>query len=332
MHGLAEVSLAMILAGSTVVVGKLLSVRVPVFLSAELSLCAALVSILPAQIFRRRELRLLGPRELGYMCLQAFFGIVLFRVLTLTGLRLTTAAQAGLMTSASPVVMAVVAAVVLRERITARGALGIALIMAGLIAVNALGSGSAPEGFLAGNLLVLAATVCEALLTIFRKLSGGRVGSVTNTAVLVAMSAVMLLPFALTDLRGFPLAMMDVREWAAIVYYGAVATVSAYILWGHGALLIPAGMTGMAASVMPVSALALSALVLGERLGALTITGCAAVVAGIIVGGGKRRTARATSAPKPPAAPVDADSISAAIGEDGSYGARSKEVLHDSRG
>lgn len=300
----------MALAGSTVVVGKLLSVRVPVFLAAELSLCAALVSVLPAQIVRRRELRLLGPRELGYMCLQALFGIVLFRVLTLTGLRLTTAAQAGLVTSASPMVMAVVAAVVLRERITARGALGIALIMAGLIAVNAFGSGSAPEGFIAGNLLVLAATACEALLTIFRKLSGGRVGSVTNTAVLVAMSAVMLLPFALADLRGFPLARMDVREWAAIVYYGAVATVSAYILWGHGALLIPAAMTGMATSLMPVSALALSAIVLGERLGALTIAGCAAVAAGILVGSRKGRapSARTDSTERP-----------------------CKEVLHDSR-
>ncbi len=297
LRGLVEVTLAMALAGSSVVVGKILSVRVPVFLSAELTLCAALLAILPAQILRRRELSLLGPRELGWMALQALFGIVLFRVFTLSGLRLTTAAQAGLVTSASPVVMALFAALFLRERLSWTGGAGIVLIVGGLAAVNLLGAGAAPAGFMRGNLLVLAAAACEALLTIFRKLSGGRVGSVTNTTVLAAMSAVMLLPFALADLRAFPLSRIGAEEWAAIVYYGAVATVSAYILWGHGALLIPAGVTGMATSVMPVSALALSALILGERPGAIAVAGCAAVAAGILVGSRPRRKAASETAP-----------------------------------
>ena len=66
---------------------ELLSVRIPVFLAMELSLAAFLLAILPAQIRRSRELRLLRGRELAYMSLQAFFGIALFRALTLYGLR-----------------------------------------------------------------------------------------------------------------------------------------------------------------------------------------------------------------------------------------------------
>jgi drug/metabolite transporter (DMT)-like permease len=284
LKGLLEVILAMCFAGSTVVVGKLLSVRVPVFIAAELSLLAALAAVLPAQILRRRELRLLGKRELAFMALQALFGIVLFRVLTLGGLRYTTAGQAGLITSAAPAVMAVIAAITLRERIGRWGAAGIALTMAGLLLTNFSGLGAAPEGFLIGNLLVFGATVCEAFLTVFRKMSGGRIGSITNTTVLAAMSAAMLLPFALLQLRSFPLSSINPAEWAAILYYGAVATVIAYILWGHGSLLIPANATGIAAAAMPVAALVLSALFLGESLTPLAMAGCAAVVAGILVG------------------------------------------------
>ena len=285
VRGLLEVVLAMAFAGSSVVVGKLLSTRVPVFLSVELSLVAALVAILPAQVARRKELRLLGARELAYMFLQALFGIVLFRVFTLYGLHFTSAISAGVITSAAPAVMAVLAAVTLGERLRRGPALGVGLAVAGLLLINLWGhqrqTGPQP---LVGNLLVLAATVCEALLTIFRKSSGGRIGSITNTTVLVFMSALMVLPFALIDMRAFPPSRIDAVGWLSVLYYGAVATVIAYILWGHGALRIPANRTGIATAALPVSALVLSALVLGEPLGVVHLAGCAAVVAGIILG------------------------------------------------
>jgi drug/metabolite transporter (DMT)-like permease len=139
-------------------------------------------------------------------------------------------------------------------------------------------------GFLLGNSLVLGATVCEALLTIFRKSSGSHIGSITNTMVLVAMSAVMLLPFALLDLRGFDPSKVGTAGWISVAYYGAVATVIAYILWGDGALRIPANRTGIATAAMPVSALALSALLLHEPIGIVHVLGCVAVVAGIVIG------------------------------------------------
>ena len=285
IRGLVEVICAMSIAGSTVVVGKLLSVRIPVFLSMELGLCAALVAILPAQIARRGELRLLSGRELLYMFLQALFGIVLFRALTLYGLRLTSAISAGVITSAAPVVMAVIAATALRERIGGAGIVGVCLAVTGLLLVNAWGQAErAGSGYLAGNLLVLGAVLCEALLTVFRKSSGGRVGSVTNTTVLVAMSAVMSLPMAVRDLRGFSLGQVDAVGWVSVIYYGAVATNIAYVLWGHGALAIPAAMTGLATAALPVTAVVLSAVVLGEHLGMIHVLGAAAVIAGILVG------------------------------------------------
>jgi drug/metabolite transporter (DMT)-like permease len=285
LRGLLEVVLAMVFAGSSVVVGKLLSVRIPVFLSLELSLCAALVAILPAQLARRHEFRLLGVRDLFYMFLQALFGIVLFRVFTLYGLHFTSALSAGAITSAAPAVMAVIAAVVLREKLGHGSTIGVGLTVAGLIFMNLWGRSPAEgPGSLAGNLLVLAATVCEALLTVFRKGSGGRTGSITNTTVLVAMSGVMMLPFAFLDLRGFPLTKIDAVGWISVIYYGAVATVIAYILWGHGTLRIPAYRTGIATAALPVSAVVLSALVLGEPLVPRYLAGCAAVIAGIIMG------------------------------------------------
>jgi drug/metabolite transporter (DMT)-like permease len=100
----------------------------------------------------------------------------------------------------------------------------------------------------------------------------------------VLMSAVMVLPFAALDLRRFALWQIDTVGWLSVLYYGAVATVIAYILWGHGALLIPANRTGIATAALPVAALVLSALVLGEPLAPVHLAGCAAVLAGIMLG------------------------------------------------
>jgi len=238
----------------------------------------------------RRGLSIPYPRMMVsvhrvYMFLQALFGIVLFRGLTLYGLRLTTAISAGVVTSAAPAVMAVLAWTALRERIGRAGIAGVCRSVAGLLLVSLWGQSShAGPGYLAGNLLVLGATVCEALLTVFRKSSGGRVGSVTNTTVLIAMSAVMSFPLALLDLRGFSLNRIELVGWMSVIYYGAVATNIAYILWGHGALRISATMTGLATAALPVTALALSAFVLGEHLGLVHLLGCAAVITGIIIG------------------------------------------------
>jgi drug/metabolite transporter (DMT)-like permease len=287
--GLGQVILAMMFAGSSIVVGKILAVRVPVFLSAELSLVAAFAALLPLQLARRQELLRLTAREIKFMFLQALFGIVLFRVFTLYGLRFTSAVHAGIITSASPAVMAVFAALFLKEHLSWRRGFGIVLVIAGLCTINLYGlKMSSGIGFLLGNLLVGAAVACEALLTIFRKSAGARTGSITNTTVLVALSLLLLAPFALLDLRAFRLAGIDSLGWLSLLYYGAVATVIAYILWGAGALRIPANQTGLATAVMPISAVVLSTLILKEELSWIHVAGCIAVVAGIVCGSTKR--------------------------------------------
>jgi drug/metabolite transporter (DMT)-like permease len=97
---------AMSLAGSSVVVGKMLVATVPVFVAAFGSLLVASVAILPLMRGRLGELRQLTAREWLYLFLQGLCGIVLFRVFTLYGLHMTGAVQAGIITGATPAVLA----------------------------------------------------------------------------------------------------------------------------------------------------------------------------------------------------------------------------------
>ena len=101
-------ALAMSIAGSAVVAGKLLVGSLPVFLAAELGLGAGLLVMLP-MLWLRKEGGALDRRTHATLALQALCGIALYRVFTFEGLRFTSAASAGLMSSAAPAVIGLLA-------------------------------------------------------------------------------------------------------------------------------------------------------------------------------------------------------------------------------
>jgi drug/metabolite transporter (DMT)-like permease len=281
--GTVEILLAFTLAGSSLVVAKILSTRMPVFLTGVLSLLIAFFCMLPLQIKHRRELSRLNRREIGFMFLQALFGIVLFRVFTLYGLRLTTAADAAIITAATPAIMALFSVWLLKEQLSLNVLIGVLAALAALVLINLdnifQGTGS---GSLFGNLMIGLAVICEVLLTIFRRFTRAGIGSITNTTLLTLIAIFLMLPFALVELQSYSVEQMNREDWLAVFYYGAIATAAAYILWGDGALKIPASYTGVACVSMPVSGLLLSHFILGEALTGFHSAGCLMAVFGIL--------------------------------------------------
>lgn len=281
--GTVEIVLAFTLAGSSLVVAKILSTRMPVFLTGVLSLIIAFICMLPLQLKKRRELGNLNLREIGLMFLQALFGIVLFRIFTLYGLRFTTSADAAIITAATPATMALFSVWLLKERLPINALFGVLAALAALVLINLDNIfQDAGTGSLFGNLLIGLAVISEVFLTIFRRFTRARISSITNTTVLTLIAILLMLPFAVVELQTYSLQSMQRVEWLAVTYYGAIATAAAYILWGDGALKIPATYTGVACVSMPVSALLLSHFILGEQLTWFHSAGCLMAGFGIL--------------------------------------------------
>lgn len=282
IKAMAMLVAAMALAGSSVVVGKLLVVELPVFVTAFSSLLVAVCCMLPLMVGRYTELRRLTRREWLYLMLQGLCGIVLFRVLTLYGLHFTGAVEAGLITGATPAVLALLSVTFLGERFTRHSLLAIVLAVSGCLTIN-FNLGSTPsEGCLLGALLMGGAVVCEALFTIFRKRISASVEATTNTFVLICCSLLLLAPPAAVELARLELAPSS-SDILAVLYYGAFATVLAYLLWTAAVGQVSGMMAGVATAAMPVSSVLLAVLVLGERLFLLHLAGALLVVAAILV-------------------------------------------------
>lgn len=287
-----DLTLAMVIVGSSVVAGKLMIAELPLHLASALRFACAAALIVPLLLVLEGVPRV-SLRSLGIMLAQAACGGFLFNVLLLKGLATTSAGAAGIITSSTPAAMALIALVFLGERPSRRALLGVALSVAGVAAINVHAAGGGFSGTsLTGNLLVLGAVVAESLFLLLRKTVPEPLSPLAVSTLMTVFGFFLFLPGAVVEARGFNFAAVGAASWAVVAYYGLVVTVAAYLFWFSGLARVGAGTAGVFTAVMPVSAVALSALVLGEAVTMAHLAGAALVLSGIVCITLPRRAAR----------------------------------------
>lgn len=279
-----ELTLAMAIVGSSVVVGKLLIASFPVFLGAGLRFAIASAVLLPMLIGRERGIPPITRKDWSFLFLQTLTGVFLFSIFLLYGLKWTTAAESGIISSTTPAVLGVISFLFLKERLTWNKVIGIAFTLLGIAAINLIGAtASAERGVnpLLGNLLVFGAVVGEALFTIFRKVVSEKVTPLASATVMSVLGLVMFLPFALYEASAFDFSRTTFADWSPVIYYGIVVTVVAFILWFRGVSKVPASIAAVFTGVWPVSAVLLSYVVLQEQFAVSHLLGIICVLLGI---------------------------------------------------
>jgi drug/metabolite transporter (DMT)-like permease len=226
----------------------------------------------------------LGRRDVGVVFLQALTGVFGFSVFWLYGLRQTTAGEAGIVAAATPAGIALASFALLRERPGRRQLAGIALAVLGVASMTALGQASGASrgpNPLVGNFLILGAVVGEALFLVLGKRAGARLPPlVISTGVTVA-GFLLFLPPAISEATAVDLAAVPLGAWLAVAYYAIGPTVLGYVLVYQGLARVPASAAAAFTGVVPVTAVLLAALFLGEPIGWPLLLGLVGVLAAI---------------------------------------------------
>ena len=282
-----QLSLGMAIAGSSVIVGKILTESMPVFLISLFSLGIALPILLPVALYRYGNIiKKMQKKTFLLIFLQGMAGVFLFRIFMLYGVQLTTATAAGLITSTSPALQALLALLIFKERISARGILGILLTIAGVYLINgstANVSATLAPNPLAGNLLLFAATIGGVLFSIFGKMLPEEMPPFLNTAIVSLFSFICFIPLALPQALKYDFASASPVVWLALIYYGIVVTIISFLLWFSGLAKVDAGKAGVFSACMPLSAFILSVFLLGEHVEILQIISFILIVCGIVL-------------------------------------------------
>ena len=235
-------------------------------------------------------------RRWPVLLLLSVLGMSAYTLLLYGALGYTSALNASLITAANPALIVVMAIVLLGQKTTRLGWLGICLGLLGVLLV--LTRGELQRVFSlsinTGELMMIGAIVVWGLYTIIgRRLD---VPPIAATAVQVVFATVTLAPFALAMNVQFP---DSPAEGWSLAYIAVFPSLGAFLFWNLALKTTPPGTAGNYLNLMVVFT-AIITVALGTPLALVQILGGLMVVAGVLLTGikGKPRTA----APSAPAA------------------------------
>ncbi|MEW6542620.1 MAG: DMT family transporter [Nitrospirota bacterium] len=205
-------------------------------------------------------------------------------LLTLFGLRYIGAAAAGVIIGASPVITALLSSLLLRDLPFKAVAAGCAVSFAGVALVSGIGAESAAgeRPWLGGTLVVLG-LVSWALYTVGGRRTMERFSPLTVNWATLLISILFQIPLLLTDQKLMVAGIGSVPPsgWWALGYLIVFATALGQQAWLYGVQGIGPSRAGVFVNLIPVAALVLSTLVLGESIGGKELAGIALILAGV---------------------------------------------------
>jgi len=223
------------------------------------------------------------PGDMRRIAFMAFCEPCLYFIFEAKAVVNTTASQMGMICATLPLIVAVVAGIFLKERISRRTGAGfvIAIIGAFWLSISAESSQGAPNPAL-GNFYEFVAMVCAAGYIITCKYLTSRYSPFFLTALQAFIGAVFFLPLAFFPESSLPTT-CEPTATLAVVYLGAVVTLGAYGCYNYGVSKLPASQATAFINLIPVFAIFLGWLILDEKFNFMQYLAAATVFAGVVI-------------------------------------------------
>lgn len=208
-----------------------------------------------------------------------FLGFTVYHVFLNYGEQTVSAGAASLIVSFTPVITALLAVFLLKERLNVFGWAGIAVSVSGVALISFGESGGIALG--TGSLLVLVSSLGSSLYNVFQKPLLKRYDPVAFTTYAMVAGTVFMLVF-LPGLAG-AVRRAPLEATLSVVYLGVFPGAIAYSTWTYALSRMPASRLATSLYVSPVLAIAIAWLWIGEIPTLLSLAGGAVTLAGVVL-------------------------------------------------
>lgn len=275
---------ALFWAGNAVVARGVVGEIPPLALSFwrwALALCILLPFGLP-RVWRQREI--VKQRWPSLLALAAF-SVGAFNTLLYLSAQTTTALNITLLNSTIPVMVALLAWIILGDRVRAAQAQGIGLALIGMLIIISRGDwhNLANLAFQPGDLIMVCAVFSWGFFSVLLRRQAVPMDALAFLTCQVAFGVLVILPFYLGDLilhGGFHLRPGLVPPFLYVAIFPGIL---AYAFWNNGVHRVGPSRAAMFMYLNPVFAAVLAGLFLGERLSMFHLFGGILILVGLIL-------------------------------------------------
>ena len=244
--------------GSVYVAGGIAGNGMPSFLVASLR---CLISMIPLWLMSAKCFPIRIEREdMKYFFIIGFLGYFVTIQSIQLGILLTGSSMASLINALTPVAVTILAALILKERITPVKILCLVLALAGTFVIT---SGASTQGELFGVLAVLTGVISFGTASVLMRKVTAKYPPVVVTTVSMTLSLIFNIPVAAASALTQPVH-PNAAGIIALLYLGFVGSGLGQVTWTRALSILPASTCSLFYPLQPLFSALLGALLLHE--------------------------------------------------------------------
>ena len=242
------------------------------------------VVVMGAVVILRKQLLRPSAADLAYFTGLGFLGIAFHQWLQSNGLVTAQAGTTAWIVSSTPIFMALLGWLVLRERLGWQRTAGIAIAALGVLIVVSKGnlaSVAAGRFGTPGDFLVLLSAVNWAVFSVLSRKGLRKHSSAGMMFWVMTMGWLLSTLLFLAGPGPADVLHLSARGWTAVAFLGIACSGLAYVFWYDALRALPASQVGAFLYIEPLVTVVVAAAMLGEPILLATLAGGFAILLGV---------------------------------------------------
>ncbi len=274
----------MVIWGGTFIAGRIAVQNSNVFSIAFLRFAIAALLLLVISKHQGQSFPKLTLKDWWGIFLLGLTGIFAYNAFFLGGLKLLPASRASLIVAFNPIAIALSSAILFREPLSKLKIFGILISLIGVSVIISKGNPIelVTTGISTGDLYLFGCVASWVSYTLIGKQVLKNVPNLTATTYSCLIGATALLPIALHFGLLTDLPKLTIGAWVSTIYMGAIGTVIAFLWYSEGIQSIGASRTAIFTNLVPVCAVLMGVLGLGEPFTGAIAIGGTLVISGVL--------------------------------------------------